>query len=82
MSNPMIFVYELPMRDKLANGYCFGGGVPINFLNVDWFSEDAVMSIKDCKSFIKSKGYYKPNARFLVLSTLPGRSFVIEAEHP
>jgi hypothetical protein len=38
----MIYVYRLPV--KLSDGYCFGGGNPITFTNVDWFNGDGSSS--------------------------------------
>lgn len=71
-------VYELPQR--LTDGYCFGGGRPIMFLNVDWF-EAIVSDGAEClTSFIKGKAYYRPHARFLILGEAPGFTFVIEPE--
>lgn len=71
-----IHVYRLPA--KLSNGYCFGRGNPIDFLNVDWF--DAVIS--ECReplvTFIKSKRYFDRAARFLVLADHADLTFTIE----
>lgn len=73
-------VYRLP--EKLTDGFCFGGGRPIAFLNVDWFNSppDFTPTREQLESEIKRKLYYDPKARFLVLDTRPGESFVIEPE--
>lgn len=63
----MLYVYRLP--DKLSNGYCFGGWVPITFLNVDWFGGAPELPISDVVSFVKGKRYYDPTARFLVVGS-------------
>jgi len=70
-------VYRLPT--KLTNGYCFGGGVPITFLNVDWFEALIDDGRAPLEAFIKSKRYYDATARFLVLADHPDLTFVIEA---
>ena len=60
-----IAVYEIP--NPMVKGYCFGTGVSIVFQNVDWFTapiEEKEETIK----FIKTKKYYNPSKRYLVLS--------------
>ncbi|RWE95750.1 hypothetical protein [Mesorhizobium sp.] len=69
-------VYRLP--EKLTNGYCFGGGVPITFLNVDWFEALVDQGREPLTAFIKGKRYFDPTARFLVLADDPALTFVIE----
>ncbi|AKU43498.1 hypothetical protein CPT_Sansa94 [Caulobacter phage Sansa] len=72
-------VYQLP--PKLTAGFCFGGGNPISFLNVDWFNIPAGMQIPDREqlaAMIRSKGYYHPAARFMVMVDEPGEIFIIE----
>ncbi|MDG4903163.1 hypothetical protein P9279_21885 [Mesorhizobium sp. WSM4962] len=71
-------VYRLP--PKLTNGYCFGGGVPITFMNVDWFEAAIDEGRGRLEAFIKSKRYYDATARFLVLADHPDLTFVIEPE--
>lgn len=71
-------VYQLPV--KLTDGYCFGGGKPILFLNVDWFEAIVSDGVERLTAFIKGKAYYRPHARFLVLGDAPGFTFVIEPE--
>ncbi|RVC58716.1 MAG: hypothetical protein EOS81_05460 [Mesorhizobium sp.] len=69
-------VYRLPA--KLTNGYCFGGGVPITFLNVDWFEAPVEEGRDALTTFIKGKQYFTPDVRFLVLADDPALTFVIE----
>lgn len=75
----MIQVYRLPA--KLTNGFCFNGGNPIEFLNVDWFDTPDGMEIDQdmVRAEIICKNYYDPRWRFLVLDDREGQSFVIEA---
>ena len=68
-------VYRLPA--KLTNGYCFGGGVPITFMNVDWFEAPIADGRDVLTDFIRSKRYYDPAARFLVQSDHPDFTFTI-----
>lgn len=64
---PFIRVYLLP--PKLTNGYCFGGGVPITFTNVDWFGTTKGMTKEDLIKFIRTKKYcVYAGDRFLVMS--------------
>jgi hypothetical protein len=69
-------VYALP--DQLTNGYCFGGGVPIAFMNVDWFEAIVADGRDDLIAFIKTKKYYHDNSRYLVLGDHPDFTFTIE----
>lgn len=71
-----VHVYRLPAR--LTNGYCFDGGHPIAFQNVDWF--DAIISDgrEAVADFIKKKRYCDAGSRFLVLSDCPDLTFTIE----
>jgi hypothetical protein len=75
----MIYVYRLP--EKMSDGYCFGKVVPITFTNVDWFDGEgypAGPTRSDLEAFIKSKRYYDPNRRFLVIGAVPKHVFAIE----
>jgi hypothetical protein len=66
MVTERVNVYQLP--DNLSQGYCFGGGVPIAFLNVDWF--DALPEIErreELLQFIKSKRYFIKGRKYLLL---------------
>jgi len=73
----MVYVYEVP--EKLTNGFCGKGPNLVPFPNVDFFYEseppaDRVM----LAAFIRSKRYVNRLARYLVLSTIPGMSFILE----
>ena len=57
----MIIVYKLP--EKLTDGFCFGGGRPIVFLNVDWFEGEGATR-EDVELFIKTKNYFKSARSF------------------
>jgi hypothetical protein len=70
-------VYRLPQQ--LTNGYCFGGGHPIPFLNVDWFDAPISENHQSLIGFIKKKRYFDPSARFLVLADHPNLTFTIES---
>lgn len=72
-----IRVYELP--DKLNGGFCFGGGVPITFTNVDWFNGQADMKRADVEKFVRGKKYVKPGRKYLVLSDTPEFTFQFAA---
>lgn len=76
---PFIRVYRLPV--KLTDGYCFGGGVPITFENVDWFGSHSSMTPTDLRRFVEGKAYFKQGGRFLVLSDsrTPDFTFVLSA---
>ena len=81
MSSEMIRVYRLPQ--KLSDGYCFGGGKPIAFLNVDWFGAVPPEGIEEptrdqLVEFIQAKNYYDATARYLVLDDRPDATFIIE----
>jgi hypothetical protein len=78
MTAPRAFVrvYRLPTR--LTTGYCFGGGNPIMFWNVDWFEAPIEGGRQDLERFIRGKRYYDPSARFLVLADHPDLTFTIE----
>ena len=69
-------VYRLPQR--LTDGFCHGSGVPITFLNVDWFETPIEDGRALLEPFIQGKRYFDPSARFLVLSDDPTLTFTIE----
>lgn len=75
----MIYVYQLP--DKLSDGYCFGGGRPISFLNVDWFNDHPEMTLGDVQGWVRQKSYFTQSplgTQFLILcKTRPGLTSVI-----
>lgn len=75
-SPSFIRVYRLP--EQLTNGYCFGNGMPITILNVDWFDAPADMTREDLEPYIKKKAYYLPVHRYLVLGEQPHQVFMIE----
>lgn len=64
--NHFIRVYCLP--EKLTNGYCFNGGNPITFLNVDWIEAPEKEGREKLEEFLQSKCYVKPGVKYLVLS--------------
>lgn len=78
LTAPRVFVRVYRLPERLTDGYCFGAGKPIPFLNVDWFealvSEGRIGLIE----FIRRKAYFDGNARFLVLGDDPQFTFVIE----
>ena len=66
----MIYVYVLP--ERLSNGFCFGGPVPIVFGNVDWFNDVGMLGSppltkEQLSSYIRGKRYYDPERKYLVL---------------
>lgn len=69
-------IYRLP--EKLTQGYCFGGGVPITFINVDWFETMVEIGQQGLIDFVKTKRYYDPTKEYLVLGDTPGFIFKIE----
>ncbi len=75
----MIHVYEIP--EKRSNGFCFGAGKPITFLNIDWMnSPDEIpgidpMTDEEIVEFIKAKMYIKSDRQYLIL--FEDRAFVI-----
>lgn len=75
----MVRVYKLPQQ--LSNGFCFGGGIPITFLNVDWFEALVPAGTAPLREFIRRKNYFDPHARYLALSDDPSLTFTIFPEH-
>jgi hypothetical protein len=73
-----VHVYRLPQR--LTNGYCFDGGHPIAFQNVDWFDAPIAEGREPLIAFIKTKQYFNPTARFLVIAAHPDLTFTIDPE--
>ena len=80
MFAPHIFIYVYRLPETLTDGFCFGGGRPISFLNVDWFETIASDGRAPLIMFIKAKRYYIAKARYLVLSDHPDFTFTIEKE--
>lgn len=62
----MVYVYRLP--DNLAEGYCFFGGRPIMFTNIDWFNGFDGMTKEDLELKVRQKKYCKVGDKILVLS--------------
>lgn len=62
----MIFVYALPA--KMSDGYCFGGGRRIPFLNLDWFEGFPEMTEDELRKEVQGKIYMPEHHRVLVLS--------------
>lgn len=73
-----IRVYKLPT--KLTDGYCFGAGMPITFQNVDWFETMDSTGQAGLTEFIRTKRYFDPRARFLVIGDKPEFTYTIEPE--
>jgi len=72
-------VYRLP--EKLSDGYCFGGGRPIVFINVDWFEAGVSEGRGPLIDFIRTKKYFDPRARFLVIAdNHPEFTFTIDPQ--
>ena len=71
-------VYRLP--SKLTDGYCFDGGKPITFQNVDWFEAALGEPRERLIDFIKGKRYYSADADFLVLGDHPDSTFQIQKD--
>jgi hypothetical protein len=67
-------VYRLP--EKLNSGFCFGGGNPITFTNVDWFGGPAEMTREEIEKLIRKKRYCVPGHKYLVVSDTPERTFL------
>ena len=65
----MMHVYKIP--EKRSAGYCFNGGNPIEFLNVDWVSSPEVdTTVEDIRGFFEQKLWFTKTplgTRFLVL---------------
>jgi hypothetical protein len=78
LSAPRTFVRVYRLPEKLTDGYCFGAGVPITFINVDWFETPISEGREGLTDFIKCKQYYSDKARFLVLGNDPDFVFTIE----
>lgn len=77
MAAPRAFVRVYRLPAKLTDGYCFGGGVPIQFVNVDWFEHPITDGREKLEQFIRSKMYFHHGESYLVLSGNPDFTFVI-----
>jgi hypothetical protein len=82
ISAPRVFVRVYRLPEKLTDGYCFGGGVPITFMNVDWFEAPLSEGQDGLTRFIKKKQYYSPSASFLVVGDHPSFTFRIDPAAP
>jgi len=80
MFQPRVFVRIYRLPEKLSDGFCFGGGKPISFLNVDWFETSISDGPGALIEFVKRKRYYDRDARFLVLGDHPDFTFTIDRE--
>ena len=78
VNSTMVYVYKLP--EELSKGFCFGGGVPITFLNVDWFNGFDGMTQDDIRKNIALKKYITDGNMFLVLSPENCISFTMTGE--
>ena len=78
LTAPRVFVRVYRLPDKLTDGYCFGVGNVIPFLNVDWFEALVSGGRIGLIEFIRRKQYFDAAARFLVLGDDPQFTFVIE----
>jgi hypothetical protein len=82
-------VFEIP--NTYPSGYCFGGGIPVEFQMVDWFNpipledfegekvrrwSDYVPMIKE---FLLRKNYVKSNRKYLVITDFD-ESFIFDGE--
>lgn len=77
LAAPRVFVRVYRLPEKLTDGYCFGGGTPITMTNVDWFEASVDDGVEDLVRFIKSKRYFSPNFRFLVIGDHPDFTFTM-----
>lgn len=73
INDTLVRVYRLP--EKLTNGFAFGGGVPITFINVDWFNGHDALTRDELEKYIRGKVYCKSGGKFLVLSDDPRFTF-------
>lgn len=76
----MIYVYELP--ERMSNGFCFGGGKPITFKNVDWFNSFDGITKEHIEASVKEKIYAVEGKRFLVCSPDNDISFTFYGTRP
>lgn len=71
-------VYQMP--EVLNDGYCFGGGRRVAFLNVDFFDVPWDLPRDQIVSFVKKKAYFDAKHRFLLVAEkdYPTLTFTIE----
>ena len=63
------------MPAKRSTGYCFNGGVPITFINVDWFGGELIKERDHLIKFISQKQYARNGETLLVLANDPAWTF-------
>lgn len=80
INGTMVFVYLLP--EKLSDGFCFSGGRPITFTNVDWFNGVDGMTREMLEKEVRKKYYAIPGSNFLVMSPENNLSFTFTVEGP
>lgn len=66
INSTAVFVYKLP--GKLSDGFCFEGGNPVTFLNVDWFNGADGMNRDMLEKEVQNKVYVQAGETYLVLS--------------
>lgn len=74
----LVRVFKIPPPD---GQYCFGGGRPANFIEVDWFRDEEGMMASETgrseiKEFIEKKIYARDGSALLVMS--PVAAFTID----
>lgn len=74
----LVRVYRLP--PKLTNGFCFGGGTPITFHNVDWFEAAISLGQEGLSDVLRGKHWFDPKIPYLVLGDHPVFIFRLDAE--
>lgn len=77
VTNRLVRVFKIPPPD---GQWCFGGGIPKTFIEVDWFQDqfgmmDGETGRSEVEEFIRKKRYFDPRDAYLVLS--PMASFTI-----
>ena len=75
------YIFELP--EKYPEGFCFGGGRPVNFQMVDWFQPWPSKMIEDIHGirpkdwdevvqeiipWLQMKNYVKPGRQYLMIT--------------
>jgi hypothetical protein len=78
----LVRVLEIP---PTRGEFCFGGGVPQLWLEVDWFTTDGcpegdAVPPEDIMEFVKKKRYATPGRPLLILSRAVGEDVVLRGE--
>ena len=78
-----IRVFEMPIFHK--PGYRFGGRMPMPFVEVDWFRDDALpltepSNREQIEAFIRGKNYFRSDHAYLILH--PTHPMVINCDEP